>query len=258
MMRQAIPLFQDAHILRKSMLEALSDHAYLAGQLLYKDWGDGILSGCRLTTTEDDIILNEGIVFYAGEMVLIKEPMATPYYPTDTTTVLKLRISDKTKEENFISRRISLALTGEEELGRCEFELCRFKLQKGAKLRSQYQDFEDRSTEFDTLNTIHAAYAAKGGSTLSPEILKAFAEEMLEAGGLSDFDAMFCVQLLGQERQVCAEALSAYVGHRDKKKLRDISNAALYRELARILKEVKRGERAKGGGNKKRWKIMVE
>ena len=46
MMRQVIPLFQDAHILRKSMLEALSDHAYLGGQLLYKGWGDGILSGC--------------------------------------------------------------------------------------------------------------------------------------------------------------------------------------------------------------------
>ncbi len=50
---QAIPVFRDLHILRKSMLEALADYAFLADQLLHKDYGDGILAGCELTTTED-------------------------------------------------------------------------------------------------------------------------------------------------------------------------------------------------------------
>lgn len=257
-MMQVIPLFQDAHILRKSMLEALSDHAYLAGRLLHKGYGDGILSGCELTTTQEAIILNEGVVFFEGQMFLIKEPMSVPYYPTDTTTVLKLCISGEIKEENFICRRIGLLLTEEERLGEGELELCRFKLQKGARLRFRYQDFEDRNTEFDTLNTIHAAYSVKGGSTLAPEILGAFAEEMLETGGLTDFDALFCLRLSERERPVGLNVLAAYVEHRDKKKLSEISNAAVYRELVRILKEVRSGEKAETGREKKRWKIMVE
>lgn len=257
-MMQVIPLFQDAHILRKSMLEALSDHACLAGQLLYKGYGNGILSGCGLTTTSDDIVLNEGIVFFDEEMLLIKEPMSVPYYPTDTTTVLKLHISDKIKEENFICRRIGLKLTEETASGEGELELCRFKLQKGARLRFLYQDFEDRNTEFDTLNMIHAAYAAKGGSTLSPEILRAFAEEMLGAGELTDFDALFCLQLLGQERPPGLDMVAVYVERRDKKRMREISNAAIYGELVRILREVKRGEKTEEGKEKKRWKLRVE
>ena len=60
---QAIPVFNDIHILRKSMLEALSDQAFLANQLLYQGYGDGILSGCKLTTTMDTIILNQGVLF---------------------------------------------------------------------------------------------------------------------------------------------------------------------------------------------------
>lgn len=92
---QVIPVFRDLHILRKSMLEALADYAFLADQLLHKDYGDGILAGCELTTTEDSIFLREGVLFYEGQMFLIKESMAVTYHPTNTTTVLKVRFSEE-------------------------------------------------------------------------------------------------------------------------------------------------------------------
>ena len=108
MMIQAIPVFKEAHILRKSMLEALSDYAYLSGKLLHKGYGDGILSGCELTTTEDRIILNEGALLYQGEMFFIKEPAEVSYFPTNTTTILKLYISDRRRSTVFYTRRWSL------------------------------------------------------------------------------------------------------------------------------------------------------
>ena len=226
---QAIPVFRDLHILRKSMLEALADYAFLADQLLHKDYGDGILAGCELTTTEDSIFLREGVLFYEGQMFLIKEPMAVAYHPTNTTTVLKVCFSEEHTDGNFIYREIDLFLTEQTELRKGELELCRFKLQEGAVLRYRYQNFEDRNTEFDTLNTIYAAYSVKGGTTLSPEIVREFAEEMLKAEELSELDTLFCLQLLGQEHPVGLPALAAYVRRRDKKKLKELSNLTLYK-----------------------------
>ena len=81
---------------------------------------------------------------------------------------------------------------------------------------------------------------------------------MLKAEELSELDTPFCLQLLGQEHPVGLPALAAYVKRRDKKKLKELSNLTLYKELARIRKEVYSRERTEAGSTKKRWKIMVD
>ena len=259
MLTQAIPLFQDAHLLRREMLQALSDHAFMANQLLYKGYANGILSGCELTTTSDTIILNEGVIFFEGQMFLIRSPLSVEYYPTNKTMLLKVQFSEQRTDDNFIYREVDIALGDNINLGAGEIELCRFKLQEGARLRYQYQDFEDWNTEYDTLNVIHAAYSAKGESTLSPEILKAYAGEMLELEQLSELDTMFCIQVLEQERPMSKAALVAYLQRRNKVVLRERANLAIYRELAKILKVEKHGI---GAGETKtvrtRWKLMVD
>ncbi|MBD5552691.1 MAG: hypothetical protein HDQ96_16245 [Lachnospiraceae bacterium] len=255
---QAIPVFQDIHILRKSMLETLSDYTFLTDRLRYKGYGNGILAGCELTTTGDSIVLNEGIIFFEEQMFLIKEPISIIYHPTNTTIVLKICFSDQVEKDNFICREIDLMLTEEMLCKKGELELCRFKLQEGAKLRFLYQDFGDRNTEFDTLNTIYAPYSVKGGSTLSPDILREFAEEMLKTEELSVIDELFGLQILGKERPTDLKTLASYLERRDRKKMQEISNIAIYKELARILREVKYGEKAETGSVKKRWNIMVE
>ena len=109
------------------------------------------------------------------------------------------------------------------------------------------------------MNVIHAAYSAKGESTLSPEILKAYAGEMLELEQLSELDTMFCIQILEQERPMSKAALVAYLQRRNKVVLRERANLAIYRELAKILKVEKHGI---GAGETKtvrtRWKLMVD
>lgn len=258
MLVQAIPLFQDAHLLRRSMLEALSDYAFLTNQYLYKGYSEGILSGCNLTTTEDTIVVNEGIVIYGGQLFLIKEPMSVEYYPTNNTTVLKMRFSDEMRDANFIYREVEMILTRQKEVQKGEIELCRFKLQDGARLRYQYQDFEDRNTEFDTLNLIHAPFAAPGKSTLSPDITKSFARQMLSLDSISDLDEMFCIQILSQERAINKEALKVYLERRNKAELEDRSNLGIYRELSRILKEGSSRKSKEKIQSKKEWRLTVE
>lgn len=258
MLVQAIPIFQDAHLLRRDMLEALSDYAYLSNQLLYKGYGDGIMAGCELTTTKDSIILNEGVIFYEGQMFLIKEPMCIHYQPTNVTTVLKIHFSDQLRDAGFIYREVEVSLSEGTALQKGEIELCRFKLQSGAKLRYHYQGFEDRNTEFDTLNVIHAAYSAKGGSTLAPELLWDFAKEMLGIEGLSDFDALFCIQLMNQKGATVKDALTSYLQRRNKTALTDISNLSIYGELVNILGEAKNGVKGGSAPVKKKWKLTVD
>ncbi len=256
---RAIPVFEHVHILRKSMLESLADYAFLGNQFLYKHYGDGIISGCELTTTKDSIQLGEGIIIYEGQMFLIKETMQINYYPTNTTVVLKAHFSEQIQDGSFTYREMDLLLTEQVEKKKGEMELCRFKLQERARLRYEYQDFEDRDTEFDTLNTIYAAFSAKGGTTLAPDILQNFAREMLSEEGLTEVDRCVCLQLLAQDRPVNREMLAAYIQGRNKKTMKDASNHAIYVELVEILKEVKEGKKAKAEeSGRRKWRMMVE
>ncbi len=258
-MRVAIPIFKELHLLRKEMLDALGDYAFRADQLLYKGFGDGIIAGCELTTTEDSIILNEGVILFDVQIFLIKTPMSILYHPTNTTNVLKICFSEQMRDANLVYYEMDLSLTEKTERQRGELELCRFKLQEGARLRYQYLDFEDRNTEFDTLNTIYVPYTAKGGSTLSPEIINVFVAEMLESEQLSELDTFFCLQLSGNNGAVTLDTLAAYIWCRDKRPLEEKSNYHIYQELLRILREVKYGQKSEDGqGKRRRRKMWIE
>ncbi len=254
---QAIPLFQDAHLLRRGMLEALSDHTFLFQECLYEGYGDGILAGCGLTATKDTVILGRGTVLFENRPYLLKEPMAAVYYPTNELTVLKLKFSDETRDSNYIYREMELAFSQGERMGKGELELCRFTLQEGAALRYKYRSFEDRDTIYDTLNRVYAPYASPGGSTLSPEITGSFAAQMLEIPGITDFDAMFCMQILERGGPVSPDALRAYLKRRGSGEAGE-GNHELYRGLADILKKAQGEELPQEAQHRKKWRVTVE
>lgn len=258
MLVQAIPLFQDAHLLRRSMLEALSDNAILINQYLYKGYSDGILSGCELTTTEDTIVVNEGIVLFEKTPYLIKEPMIIEYYPTNSLTVLKLKFSDEMRDANFIYREMELILSEQTKLQKGEMEMCRFTLQEGARLRYHYQDFEDMNTIYDTLNRVHVPYASLGKCTLSSYITRSFAKEMLKIDNITDFDALFCMQILGQNSPINKEALKVYLKRKGREEGDGETNIDIYRGLTEVLKEAASGYQPEETTRKKKWRVTVE
>ena len=76
---QKIPEFHSGHILKQEMMVELSAYLYHLGPLLYQNCTDGIVSGCTLTTTEDSIVVNPGVIRYEGELYLIREPQLIHY-----------------------------------------------------------------------------------------------------------------------------------------------------------------------------------
>ena len=117
---------------------------------------------------------------------------------------------NQVQTDSFVTREMELAFTEGASSETRYLELCRFKLQPGARLRYTYTSFADRETEYDTLNTIHAPFCGMGRPTLSPEITAHFAREALAAGA-DGTDALFCMMLLSSKEPVQAEALEAYI-----------------------------------------------
>lgn len=260
MIVRAFPLFDKGAILRADMMAELASYAYLFGDILYDGYADGILSGCRLTTTKDTIVVNPGIIRYAGKNFLIKDPIYVAYSPTNSTTILKMNFLGENRSARFITYDAEIVLDKASAVREGQIELCRFKLQPGAQLRYKYVDFEDRSTEYDTLNTLHVPYSSKERSTLSPEITYDYARELSGANPKNNLDITFCLQAMDRSRPVAADTIALYLKSRLGGSIEDFTtNEALYDGLNQILAAAKRGQDVvPKNRERRRSKILVD
>ena len=236
-----VPIFQHGAILRKEMLSELSETFYLSEDLKYTGYSDGILYGCNLTTTETAILINPGAIYKGQKVFLLKDPVVIPYYPTNISYALVIKILGENHSAQFLSNEAEISLLPTEQKQPSQLEFCRFKLQPGAQLRYKYVDFEDRNTEFDTLNTIWASHAAPKHSTLQLDIMQAFASEMLALTTLSPIDISFCLLILAADRPVPFDAIAAYLQVTTNVRTKYKTNFELYSTLNKILQSRKNG-----------------
>ena len=258
MNEQKYPQFERLHILRTEALCSIRDRAFNTFPLLFENYGAGIISGCRPITTSSLITLSEGIILHNNFLYLIIEPMNVEYSPTEEYMILKMIFDAPLETESFTQHNVRMILTPDLNLAENEMELCRFKLKKGAVLRTNYTDFLDRATEFDTVNTINVPYAAVGGSTLAPEILQAFANDA-KSFDLDIEDFNFCLDALSGKILNSAQ-IAFYVERRLKIDLpKPLNNQILYEHLCLILQEIKTGRRREIlGAQRRRREIIVE
>lgn len=235
------PKFSSGTILRNEYLVALEQQSFDFPGLLFRGYGNGILSGCELSTTSDTITMGPGVISYAGALYGIHEPLCVPYLPTDETRYLKLYIGSNEGSSTCVVRRFSLKLADKDTISSGEFELCRFRLQPGAYLRCSYTDFRDRDTLYDTLNVIHSTYAAPEGTGLSPALTKAYAEEVLSIGEIPALDAAVCINWLAQQYALPAKAVRSYLKRCDCMDDERNDNQVLYQGLLSRLEQLKEG-----------------
>lgn len=257
MNEQKYPQLEKLHILRTETLVSMRDRAFDTFSLYLENFGNGIVSGCRPVTTKDSITLSAGVILYNKFLYLIQEPMSVDYSPTDELEIMKIIFVPEIMTENFIQRGVKLELTHDLDLADNEMELCRFKLKKGAILRTNYTDFFDRATEFDTINTVNVLQAAPNGTTILPEITKHFAESASKYD-LEPEDFTFCLAALSGEI-ISADQIAFYIERRLKINLPDKKNQTLYDNLCLILQDIQGGRlREIIGGRNRRREIIVE
>lgn len=245
MFQNTYPVFEAKRLLKKEMLDNLRDFPRSLFNLQYQTYSDGILTGCDIKGSETGLTILPGVVLYKGVPYFLDKPYPVPYRAEGKLVYVKVHFWDKAVGaggEEFFSQ---ILVDEQEPDPEQELELARFKLQSGARLRSDYVDFYDHETEFDTVNRIHALYAAPDHPGIWPQICRSFAKELMKYPVANIWDGAFCLSCLQLTEAMPYEALRAYLNMRMGRDS-DYTNEQIYSALKRILRE--NGGREEGSG----------
>lgn len=239
MLVHIVPRFEKGRILRTEMLENLRDFPRTFLDVRYDEYSDGILTGLKVTVEDQILVVGKGILKHAGRLYMLEDDFSVPYTATGRVTVLKMIFLEPTRRLDFTAHHAEIVLESEESMGLDEVELGRFKLKPGAVLRSDYQDFADIATEYNTWCDVNAPYSAISAPTLRPNILRIFAREMLQFRSGDVPDHVFSFTCLNSER-VSRQAIDQYIRLKTGISCENFSNVQLHRQLSMILDEAGR------------------
>jgi hypothetical protein len=240
------------------MLEHLRDFPKDIMKIYLHGYVNGILTGCKLLINDEHILIEPGIIYFDEEIYTLKEKYKVPYLATNEQAILKVKFIGENSNKDFSSYRTEIFIDGDTNIYKDEIELGRFKLKEGAKLRDAYVDFEDMTTEYNTLNRIHVPFAAYKKSTLSPYILRCFAKEAFQYKLTSPLDISFCMQCLQGEEAISKELLINYIVARLEIENKDYSNEKVYKLLVEVLKDIRYSKGRKRDRNHLSRKILVD
>lgn len=250
MFQYIYPVFERKNLLKKSMLDELRDYPLNFSRMYFAEYGDGVLAGCGIGWEKEELCIYPGLLRYGGNVYRMEEACRLECTATDELDYLKVRFATTDYERG---RRGGI---GEIVLDNIppvhgEMELGRFRLQEGARLRTTYENFEDYRTEYDTVNRIHVPYIQSGGPGLWPQLLKVYAQELMETGTADVYDASFAMTLLGADGRVSPECVRWYIKKAGGVQESGMSNADCYKGLVDILKNRRNGgsgwQRQEGG-----------
>lgn len=259
MIGEKIPLFCNGTILTKEMLDLLREYAMAVGAGSYEGYSDGILNGCAITTTENSITVNEGMILYKGQIYIIDEPLTHAYYPTNQWMVFKISFLGEETSDTFLKREIRVCVAPESENSVNDIEICRFKLQNGAKLRKEYKSFLDLTTEYDTIHEIHAKWAGYKEASISPRILQKFYEEAVNIPEKEMVDLIFLHQIAETRGNTLnRKTIILYLSEKMGWEYKDYHNTKIYEGLSEALLKIKTGNHRGGNQEKRERRIIVD
>lgn len=258
-MQNLYPLFERNRILKKELLWSLRDYSFSHVQLEYQEYGQGILRGCEIQVQGDELTVGPGMIKYGQFICLMMEEERIYYRPCEQIQYLKVTIEVDERSPDCIVYQIGLSLDFIETKKKNQFELCRFNLRSGAKLRDQYKCFSDMETEYDTINLIHADWAALGGKAMSPNVIRYFAESVLKSESSQLEDRSFAYLCLSQAGTIPTTVLASYINRRTIGGLdQETENIVFYKAMCIVLREIEKGEQKIEKGIKERHLILVD
>lgn len=234
------PVFVHKKILKKNMLDELRDYPLVISRMMFAECGNGVLTGTDITWEDNVLRIQPGLIAYGGNIYRMENTWSMDCPPTDRLTYINVRFVTMDYERDKMGG-IGEIFLSEEMPEHHSIELGRFRLQEGARLRTEYENFEDYQTEFDTVNRIHMPFICPGGAGLWPVLLRDYAMELLATGTDNPFDIAFAMQLLGTGGQAATELLQWYIAKDGEQRMMSLPNGVLYEKLLHILRERKNG-----------------
>lgn len=252
------PIFEKGRILKLEMLESLRDFPRDIVKIHTNGYANGILKGCSLSSNDGFIRISPGLICYDGRVYILKEGHEIKYRSSEDVSILKIRFTGEDRGKDFSNFGFEILIEECGQAGQNEIELCRFRLGEGFELRSDYRDFEDMQTEYNTMCIIDSPFSAYGGHTLSSEVFRRFATEAFSHNLSDPLDVSFCMACLNSDRPVEMELASCYVSSRLGIGRRSFSNREIYGYLNEILALIRDGGRLRSDSGYKSDYIYID
>jgi hypothetical protein len=253
------PLFIPGRLLKIEMLEKMRDFTRDFIDIKYKDYSDGIIQGCDIEIDDCFISVNNGIIKYNNVIYILKGEERFEYYSNNKVMLLKVRFNELVHEDkdDFLDNSTEIFLDDNLNIGRNEMELCRFKLREGARLRNNYVDFTDLSTEYDTVNTINTIYSAYGENSISIDILRSFGREIINFKLENQWDINFYMLCLQSNEPIQKEIIITYLKVKLNIEYKNYSNKEIYDFLLQVLNEFKQNGKGDNSNQRGRYKKII-
>ena len=240
------PIFAGGVVLKAKMLDNIAMYSRNMFEILYDKYSDGILTGADIHIENGTTIrISKGIIKFKGELYYMSEDECIEAYPENDTQYLRVRFKEKETlidEEKFETEFVLDTNSTNET---CEIEICRFVLNAGAILRTEYTDLRDYATLHNTINILETKYAAVNEATFSPVFLLEFGR-IMSGYKLTNIDDVVFVTECIKEEHIKREIIENYISRRLGEPKKAYSNQEIYRKLIEISDIAKRGET--GGG----------
>lgn len=235
-----MPIFQDGNLLTKEMLEQLKNFTIRFGNLSLAGYADGIVSGGKIRGDRNLLTIAPCMIKYGDHVVWLPEAANVVLQSTQKMQVVKLVLSDVEKSDGFEQIQMEIRTETEEDDSK-GIELCRVRMQEGARLRSVYTDFFDMNTKYDTLILIHSCWSAYEKASLHPEILQFFFEQARELQGKEPIDLAFLMQIGNLQGRTCErKLLDLYLNEKLGEQKQSRTNEEIYNGLCQALREMKK------------------
>ncbi|MGD8401042.1 MAG: DNA and RNA helicase [Bacillota bacterium] len=242
MFQNQLPNFGKGRILKTEMLENLRDFPRDFWRIALQSYSSGIICGADLIVAAATITVTPGIIKHGGQLYLLPAPYEIRYEATNREMTINVKLLKTVAESDFTFYKTKILLDDLANQTPDELELGRFKLREGAMLRSDYTDFFDFDTEYNTINIINSLYAGVGKSTLNPAVLRYFGQLVLKSASENACDLSFAMLCLNQER-VKRDLITLYLARRLGIPIKDYTNRELYKYLTMIVREMGAGVR---------------
>ena len=223
------------------MLDELRDYPRNFLDIYFQEYSDGIISGGEIEIEDNLICINPGIIKFNNLIYVLNQVEKIEYTSTDEQVVfLKIRFleSEDTGDSKLYNSEIFIDEDG--EFGTNELELARFKLRKGARLRTAYNAFSDFATEYNTVNIINVKYSGLKEHTINPMIIDEFTKVIM-AKSEETLDINFAMTALNAGI-VNRRLIKYYLNNRLRLDKEEYSNIEIYNHLKRIIKRLEGGE----------------
>lgn len=241
-----IPIFQRGGLLTQEMLDVMKQYMTGIAVCSYEGYSDGILSGMQIKVSEGIITIGRGLIKYGDALLVMQECVTVPIPEHNELQLVKLCIHDKEIGAEFETIEMDIVVDNRIEKKRNEIEICRMHLQHGARLRSDYESFQDMNTTYDTIQVIDADWAAYKRAGIHPQVLEQFAKEAGKIQRKEAADICFLQQIFGTGGYSCPrDLIEFYLSEKLGKKQDEYTNQELYQGLCNVLQQLKTGDRVR-------------